>query len=603
VKKLISIFALTTSPLLFANTLYVDAGKGSDQSESASIESPLRTIRAALSKAQEGDIILLLPGTYRESVIINKNNLTIKAHSAGVFIDGTEKIELKEVSGAKYKQAILDLPNQVEQVFSSDKSLSLWEARWPNIAPEKTWVEDRNFAKGWLSVSKGTGVIDGTKAAINYVGGKPDLKDGEELAVVYNLFSQFRTKFKKVNLQNTADGFRLVYDLDSRCELPSAEISPCAQKNNALWWSDDYFYLLGSEKLLDAPGEWFFDQKTKTLKVIPLSATSEVFVKVRPHAFTIQSAENINFEGLNFFATAIKTDDAKGALQSSNITVKESVFQYPSWDRYLRDNDNGNPLFKSNDPNTDGLWFKADGVVFANNLVEKGGTYGLYIDGTNALVKNNLFRDIDWFGNLEHAPIIVTNNKNLDQKADSQILNNTVYNFGNVGIRFFGAGVEVGYNNVFNGGLLSLDTAMIYTARPTGQGSRIHHNFVHDGTGIGIRLDGFSVTGMTVDHNVIWNVNRGLKISGFNNAVVNNTIDVDNSVYALLLEWGPEQRGLERPGNQNRSTEIVNNLAYRIHFRDRGSEGSKKVTVGELYNFGEENNPLKRLKACEGEKK
>src|SRR5258706_5086980 len=46
------------------------------------------TIQAAVDAANPGDIIRVPPGIYRESVLINKNNLTIKEQS-GAILDGT----------------------------------------------------------------------------------------------------------------------------------------------------------------------------------------------------------------------------------------------------------------------------------------------------------------------------------------------------------------------------------------------------------------------------------------------------------------------------------------------------------------------------------
>ena len=605
-KKTILLGVLISFNSIAQSTIYVDAGTGNDNLGTGEVSAPYKTIEHGLRQANSGDSIILMPGTYRESVVINKNNITFRANGPGVVVDGTEEIQLQPVPGTNRKYAQLtpdQIPasGQVEQVFNAAKNLSYWEARWPNLKPEDLWPNVRNQNSGWASVTNGTGVSDGTRAVVNYAGdGIGNIGPEEELYMIYNGFSQFRTFAKKVNYQPLSGGFRLLYELDSRCELDSVEISPCGQKNNPDWWIDDYFYVFGNQKLLDAAGEWFFDNATDRLEVIPVDGSNTVHVKVRPFAFSIEGAERVYFDGIKFLGTAIRSLTSEGRV-SSKIGVNNCHFLYPSWDRMLNDNSRGEAKYKKNDPMTDGIHMVGDEIVFTNNLVEKGGTYGIYIDGVSALVVNNIVRDIDWFGNLEHAPIMVLNNKNLNIPNQSKILNNTVYNFGNVGIRFFGAGIEVGYNNVFNGGLLSLDTALIYTARPTGAGSRIHHNFAHNGTGIGVRLDGFSVTGMTVDHNVVWNVRRGMKISGYNNIVLNNTIDVDNAEYSLLLEWGPEQRGLERPGNQNRSTIVQNNLAYRIHYRDRGSVNSNKVLVGELYNNAPSNNPIQRLNKCEKE--
>jgi|GEM_PF-3759183 len=602
------LFGLTSPSFLAAQgvLLHVDATKG-DDTYSGSTELPLKSVGEALRRAQEGSIIVLASGTYRESIRIDKNNISILAGGDSVIWDGTEEVELSRTTDPKiFSATLLDshvpVGTHIEQVFNSSKTQLLWEARWPNVAPEKIWVANRGLSEGWAQVSAGTGVIDNSTARIAFNGVSPFRSDAssDTVNVIFNAFSQFRT-FAKVAEQRTAPkGFTLTLPLDSDCNSASssAEISPCHQKGNALWWNDDYFYLFGHRDLLDAEGEWFYAPSSRRLEVLLSQETARVHIKVRPYAITIDGAENIKIEGMKFFATALRSQN-KGPVRAQNISISGNHFQYPSWDRMLRDNLKHVEDFKPAHPTTEGIRLTGDGIVFENNLVEKGGTYGLLIDGARNIVRNNILRDIDWFGNLEHAPIIMINSAGHPGiPVEGKILSNTVHNFGNVGIRFFGPQIEVAYNNVYNGGLLSLDTALIYTARAHSRGSRIHHNFVHDGTGIGIRLDGFSVTGMKIDHNVVWNVRRGMKISGFENAVLNNTIDVDNPHYSLLVEWGEEQKGSDRAELQNRTTLIQNNLAYRIHYRDRGPAAGGRTVFGELYNSGVANNPSRRLQQC-----
>lgn len=606
--NIIGLIVLTslTQNLLAQESIHVNSSQGNDSGQ-GTLESPFKSINAALQKSIEGSTIVLADGVYKEAVTIDKNNISIIAGGKNVVWDGTEEVELSKTSNASIYSAILaenQIPesSQVEQVFNSSKNLQFWEARWPNVAPERIWVASRNIAEGWAQAGSGTGVVNNNTARISYNGASPfrPIPGNEKVNVIFNAFSQFRTLAKEASFQNGSGGFNLTFPLDSDCTAASnsAEIAPCHQKSNPKWWTDDYFYLFGHRNLLDAPGEWHYDSSNKTLEVVLNQENPNVHVKVRPYAVTIKGAQKIKIDGIKFFATAVRVIN-NGQTRSNDISLTNNIFQYSSWDRMLQDNLKHVAKFAPAHPTTDGISLEGDNIRFENNLVEKAGTYGVLMDGIGNLIRNNLIRDIDWFGNLEHAPIIMINSSSAPSiPVHGKIVSNTVHNFGNVGIRFFGPQIEVAYNNVYNGGLLSLDTALIYTARAHSNGSRIHHNFVHDGTGIGIRLDGFSVTAMKIDHNVVWNVRRGMKISGFNNEVLNNTIDVDNPQYSLLVEWGEEQKGLERGGKQNRNTLIQNNLAYRIHYRDRGPAAGGKTVFGELFNNGASNNPVKRLEQC-----
>lgn len=604
VKTLFGILSwMIVVPVFAGTSIYVDVVKGSDENGDGGQSAPYRSVGFALETAESGDALLLNPGVYKEAVVIDKDNVSLRAVSEGVVWDGTEEVSLSEGtegrSFAVLKAAQVQDGNQVQQVFNSAKTLMYWEARWPNVAHEKVWSNNRGRNSGWSRVSPGTGPIDGSSAKVVFKGAaEVSIPDGEELVVVHNAFSQFRTFAKETVFDRVNGGFQLSYELDTDCnsEARSADIAPCSQKNNPKWWNDDYFYLTGHPELIDVQGEWFFDPETKKLQV--QSSEDTVHVKVRPFGVVVRGARGVSIEGIHFFATAVKVEDSN-RKRSSNITISGNRFSYPSWDRLLRDNLKQQRKFRSNFPATDGLLLDGDLITFSHNLVEKAGTYGVFANGEGNTVHNNLIRDVDWFGNIEHAPIILAHiGADPATAVNGKVTSNTVYNFGNNGIRFFGPSIEVAYNNVFNGGLLSLDTSLIYTARVYLWGARLHHNFVHNGTGIGIRMDGFSVTGLQVDHNVVWNTRRGMKVSGYDNIVLKNTIDVSNPKYSLLVEWGAEQRGLKRRHQQNRKTVIENNLAYRIHYRDRGETRRDRVVFGELYNNGESNNPERRLRSC-----
>src|SRR5687767_911992 len=59
-----------------AASLYVTASSGSDSGNGSSSQ-PLATVTAALKLAGESTAILVAPGTYQESVIIEKNGIQL----------------------------------------------------------------------------------------------------------------------------------------------------------------------------------------------------------------------------------------------------------------------------------------------------------------------------------------------------------------------------------------------------------------------------------------------------------------------------------------------------------------------------------------------
>ena len=120
------------------NTLYV-SNHGSDSSV-GSKGSPFLTIGAALKRVNEGDVIELAPGTYREVIKLHsKHGITIRAAESGtVKIDSTKRLpkkwELEE-------NGIWSLSNveDIWQLFCDTDLVYL--ARWPDATFEdgKIW--------------------------------------------------------------------------------------------------------------------------------------------------------------------------------------------------------------------------------------------------------------------------------------------------------------------------------------------------------------------------------------------------------------------------------------------------------------------------------
>ena len=77
--------------------LYVDAENGSDSNNGHRIIDPIKTIKKAVSEAEHGDVIIVAPGVYRETlpIDITKNNVSIIGQSLrSCFIHPTPATEL-----------------------------------------------------------------------------------------------------------------------------------------------------------------------------------------------------------------------------------------------------------------------------------------------------------------------------------------------------------------------------------------------------------------------------------------------------------------------------------------------------------------------------
>jgi len=99
---------------------------------------------------------------------------------------------------------------------------------------------------------------------------------------------------------------------------------------------------------------------------------------------------------------------------------------------------------------------------------------------------------------------------------------------------------RIQYNNLYNAGKLTRDCGILYEFAWDGQGTVIHHNYIHDNlaknySGTGIYLDNGS-KGYIVHHNVVWGNYSGIRLntpSNFNLIYNNTTYSNGNVGY-----WG-----------------------------------------------------------------
>ena len=114
----------------------MNSSSGSN-SNNGSISSPWGTIAYAVNQLSAGDILYVREGTYRETIIIDKdgssgNEITIEAYQSEIVtIDGTVDITgawsaYGSVSGAFQ----LAYSTEITQLFVDD--LQMVNARWPN---------------------------------------------------------------------------------------------------------------------------------------------------------------------------------------------------------------------------------------------------------------------------------------------------------------------------------------------------------------------------------------------------------------------------------------------------------------------------------------
>ena len=122
------------------------------------------------------------------------------------------------------------------------------------------------------------------------------------------------------------------------------------------------------------------------------------------------------------------------------------------------------------------------------------------------------------------------------------------------------------------------DQSALYTQNIYCSGTRLHHNWVHDsyagtppldwGGGMAIRGDD-NTTGLTVDHNVVWNIgSTGLELKNPNNATADMANGVYNNTVFQHSTYNPVKSAMivrTKLNNENKFSSVVNNMAQTIY--------------------------------------
>ena len=568
----------------FVATSGKDANPGTEQA-------PLRTVQAALDRAQAGDVCMIRGGTYRGKAEFKTSGEPGKpvrlqaSPGEAVVFDGTEKVTGK---WEKYKGSIykIQVPKgiRIEQLFVGQEMMI--EARWPNMRFEQRY--DRGC---WAKVDKGSthGKVvsqEIAKTGIDWTGAMACL----------NVAHQWWTWNRPITRhQAGSDTLEYPANLVGLCGNDPAD-SKNTPKRMAEVWEDDYFYLYGKLEALDVETEWFYDSKTGMLYLFAPGGVDptglDVHYKVQDYALMAKGKRHLEIAGINFFATTLRLEDCSETL------VENCELLYPSWARTITeyDQERRESVFTkiTGDHNT----VRHCSLAHANNL-------GLMVMGDQNTVDNCFVHDVNWSGTLIYpalqlsaSPHLGVNwfdsiqypptprtTENSDVTSHGNVAShNTLYNGGGSLLVYHAAESIVEYNHIYDGGLACKDVSLIYGCWPFSRGSIVRYNWVHgcvtDGYsgrgghgGIGIRADDQSRNN-TFHHNVVWDCGGiGITMKGEDNRAFNNTVfgigTKEQPQFDILLEQGAEPVKLwavQWPQllMQNQWSQAVNNAACNI---------------------------------------
>ncbi|HZN67639.1 MAG TPA: carbohydrate-binding protein [Tepidisphaeraceae bacterium] len=479
------------------STFYVSTS-GSD-SNAGSLARPFRTIQRAANLAQPGDTVLVRGGTYRETVRPTRSGsgsspITFKPYNGeNVTISGADVVSgWSRHNGSIYKaRQSWDLGMAKNQVFVDGQMMI--EARWPNTTlnlsrPAKA-TADRISASSSSATLYDSAL---TQSAGTWNGATIHIVPGQSW-------------FAQTGKVTSSSGGKLTFSYSrmSDKETPTA---------------GDQYFLSGKFKALDAPTEWFRDPDG-TLYLWTQRSDSPsghtVEAKRRAYAFDLRGRSHFVIDGFNLFAATI----ASGS--SSGIKLNDLDVKYPG--HFIG-------TAGRETPNDSGIYLNGSNNSITNSRIAYGAGYGIWMYGSNSRAENNIVHDMNYSAGSS-AGIRAYGSGHV-------IRSNTVYNVGREGIKIgHTTRGKVTHNVVHDVMLQTTDGGGIYTFGTNGEGTEIAYNRIYNVKsggwgGVGVMLDNNS-TNYVVHHNVVWNVNHGLKMnyaSKYNKIYNNTLVGTDTSV-------------------------------------------------------------------------
>lgn len=337
-----------------------------------------RTISAALEDMTNGDVCVISPGIYRECLHVRQNGVTLRGNGRVVIsgCDPAGPLQACRVNG--HDGLMQTVGTRVYEVF--DDGVCLNPARYPDktapMTSNEDWTETRIEPDGTVAFDHGAPAFSACLDDGVYVGlhGSATSKSGK-LSSWYSITAPVlgvaTQNAVRVDARHASSGFMGKYG-----------------RGHGLG------YLIGAKAALDAPGEWCWDGKAVTL-IPPARGTHDYEWRVRLYGAVV-SGDRVRFENLRFKAAAMRVD-------GNAVTLDTCAFEYIS---PFQHNENDTPQNKTGqslascwgipENGTAGVFVKGDRFTATNCRFAKSWWCGMMIRGSQALVENCLFEDMNW---------------------------------------------------------------------------------------------------------------------------------------------------------------------------------------------------------------
>ena len=552
-------FILIFFSSISASNYYVS--NNGDDNNLGTLQSPFLTIQKAADIMTAGDVCYIRQGSYHEAIFMNNNDglenspLIFSAYeNERVVLDGTVLLESSwDLYSGNIWKTTLDFP--IWQLFSNRQEMVM--ARWPNasFADGTIWNKENHWGHGTIdedenAYTNGT-LIDEPHGSIDLASSGLDISG----AIAILNVGSFKTWTRRVL---THSGNTFTYD-------PVPE-----------WKTKHHDYFLeGKLAFLDAEGEWFLDTLTNDLYFWPPDNANpnnlQIRGKVQSYAFDISNSDYIHIKNIEFFGTTFK-------ITNGDYTRIEGCnFWYPScYKRMLGIIDT--------QPDMSLITGSSNCVVYQCAFRYTDGSALEMYSGNNT-IEDSYFYHIDYTAtdlNGLMTTIQMGGTGNIFRR-------NTMHKMGASATLNPGNEALIELNNMYDSGYMQSDGSLIQCMVGQQPNVEIRYNWLHDTIKYGSRFDGNGAgNNGLMHHNVIWNVQGGIMIKGYEHMLYNNTAfdNGDKNDIIVMIEQG---------GNEG--TETRNNAANKIAGHRSGTYNDYPVpgTYDHNWNGYETNNDVKSM--------
>eukprot|EP01065_Artemidia_motanka_P043811 TRINITY_DN6134_c0_g1_i1.p1 TRINITY_DN6134_c0_g1~~TRINITY_DN6134_c0_g1_i1.p1 ORF type:complete len:682 (+),score=158.36 TRINITY_DN6134_c0_g1_i1:78-2123(+) len=584
---------------------------GSDSAD-GSEATPFRTITRCSqamesSNTSEAAVCVVGPGTYRETVSVGRSaagpRSFVGAGPSAATVSGLEPVSGDWEQQGTCTWALRMQPDapDFQQLFYGGEMMV--EARWPNIDVSKGVADSILDRATWAPTGKGS--VYGSITHPGLASANFSWKGG--LATL-NVAHQWNTWTREVTSHEVgSDSFAYPKDLPGLAgytDPTGAYFGECVRSRST--GKCNQFFLSGKLEAMDAPGEWFHDTAAHVLHFMTPDCerpAKTVEVKARDFAFDVEAgASRVTVAGMTVKGATV----SMARCDFCSLSGLDLV--YPAYNREV-------PELSVNSSKVASTLVHGTNNTVSNVSLRYSNNNGLSVSGNGTRVENCLVSKVDWMGSLTYRPLGASGTGIVITKS-------TVEYFGNAGVvvnipntpaastqppppgvpqpvpkPMAGRHLEVSYTHIHHGGLVGLDTALLYTGGWQSAGLHWHHNWVHDAVEKCLRCDDQGAN-MTVHNNVVYNcgvppvdattssvAGIGVILKGNGHVVYSNTVFGANYTELCMpacrspLKKFRKQYPLEV---QNTASQVFNTAARR----DLGFPCSCRNKTHDLHNPG-----------------